>query len=106
MVRSDDVERLVQERLVVDDLAAVDASGRRHDGFGFAILDADRQFVCCKAAEDDTVNGTDAGASEHGEGRLRDVGQVEHDFVAFLHTDRLQIRSHGLNFFQYFFEGI
>ncbi len=55
------LERAVEQRLVLDHAAGLDAARRRHDHLRRGVVDADRQLVCCEAAEDDRVHRADAG---------------------------------------------
>ncbi len=53
------------------------------NGVAFCVVDAVDQCVCCKTAEDDGVDGTDACAGQEGNGELRDHAHVNGDAVAF-----------------------
>jgi hypothetical protein len=59
--------------------------------FGFGIVDAGGQFLGGKAAEHHRVDGPDAGAGQHGDGRLGNHGHVDDDpvalFDALVHED-------------------
>ena len=50
----------------------------------FGVVDADREFVRGKAAEHHRVDGADAGAGEHRDGRLGDHRHVDDHAVALL----------------------
>ena len=60
--------------------------GGDEDG-AFGVLDAVGQAVRGEAAEDDGVDGADAGAGEHGDCGLDHHGEVDADAVAFFGTE-------------------
>jgi hypothetical protein len=72
----------IQERLVGDHPSGLDAAACRDDHDGFGVVDSCRQFVRREAAEDDGVHGTDPGAGEHGDQRLRHHRHVDDHPVA------------------------
>ena len=52
------------------------------DKFGLGILDPVGDGLGAEPTEDDGVNGTDAGAGEHGDGGFRDHRQVDEHAIA------------------------
>ena len=72
----------VEQRLVLDDLAALDAAGRGDDGLGLAVVDAGRQLMRGEAAEHDGMDGAQSGACQHGYDRLRDHRHIQDHPVA------------------------
>ncbi len=78
------LQRLVEQRFVLDDAGRLDAAGRGHDRLGRRVVDAGRQLVRRETAEDDRVHGPDPGAGEHGDDRLRDHRHVDDDPVPLL----------------------
>ena len=79
------VDGLVEEGLVVHHPAGLDAAGAGDHDLGLGVVDASRQLAGGEAAEDHRVDGTDAGAGEHGDGGLGDHGHVDDDPVALGH---------------------
>ena len=83
-------KRLVDVLLEGDDLAAPIAAVRGDDdtcsAVGEAILDA----FAAEAAKDHAMHSADARASEHGNGRLGNVRQVNEHTVAFLASVALE----------------
>ena len=78
-------------RLTTTDGAAAaqhGVGGEEH--LGLAVVDAVLQADGGKAREDDGVGGADARAGQHGDGQLRNHGQVDGDAVAALHAQLLQ----------------
>lgn len=71
-------------------LAAADATVDGDQGMAIGIEDAVAQRFRGKAGEHHRVDGTDAGAGEHGEGRFRDHRQVDADPVALADASALQ----------------
>ena len=72
----------VQERQILDDTAALDAAGRRDHGFGFGVVDAYRQLVGGKAAEDHGMDRPQPGTAQHGDQGFGHHGHVDHHPVA------------------------
>ena len=72
----------VEQRLVLDDLAALDAAGRGDDGLGLAVVDAGRQFMRRESAEYDGMDGAQTGACQHRDDRLRDHRHIQDHPVA------------------------
>jgi hypothetical protein len=62
----------------------------RHDDLGLGVLDARRQFGRGEAAEDDRVDGPEAGAGEHRDDGLRHHRHVDEDAIALLDTEVAQ----------------
>jgi len=82
-----DVDGFVQKGLVGDRFLSFDAAGGGNDDFGFGVIDPDGKLVGGEAAEDDGMDGADAGAGQHGGQGLRDHGHVDDDGVPLLHAD-------------------
>ena len=95
------LDRLVEQRLVFDDAAGLDAAGRGQDHLGRRILDPRRQFLGREAAEHHRMHRADAGAGEHGEGGFRYHRHVEDDAVALGHAEILQDRREGPDLVQH-----
>ena len=72
----------VEKGFVVDCAVGFDAATGRDDRLRRAVVDADGQFVGGKPAEDDRMDGTQAGAGQHRLQRLGDHGHVDDDAVA------------------------
>ena len=85
-----EIDGLVQQRLVGDDPARLDTAGGGDDGLGSGVVDAHRQLIGGKAAEDHRVDGAEAGASQHGDRRLGHHGHVDDDAVALADPMRRQ----------------
>jgi hypothetical protein len=83
-------QRGVHVRLERDLLAAPHALVSRDDEFRVAVADAAGERVRRKTAENDGVNGADAGAGEHRDRGLRDHRHVDGDAVALGHALRAQ----------------
>ena len=64
-----------------DDFATAITPIGGDDGGGSGVFDAVGNGIGGEAAKDDRVNGTDAGAGEHGDGRFGDHGHVDDDAV-------------------------
>ena len=75
-------DRLVEQRLVFDDAAGLEAAARGQDHFRLGIVDAGRQLVRREAAEHHGMHRADARAREHGDHRFRHHGHVENDAIA------------------------
>jgi hypothetical protein len=80
------LDGLIQQRLVMDHPVRLDAAGGRDDHLGLGVVDAGGQFAGGEAAEDHGVDGAEAGAGQHGDGRLGDHGHVDDDAVALDHA--------------------
>ena len=78
----DKLDRLVEQRLVRDDAAGLDAAARRQDDLRLAVVDAGRELLGREAAEHHRMNRADARAGEHRDHRLRHHRHVEDDAVA------------------------
>ena len=83
-------ERHVGLGLEREHLAPAVAAVRRHQHLGLGVVDAVGQRRGREAAEHHAVRGADAGAGQHGHGRLGDHRQVDVDPVAPLHAEALQ----------------
>ena len=66
------------------DGSAPEAAISGDDELGAAVEDAVGDALGAEAAEDDGVNGPDAGAGEHGDGGFGDHREIDKDAVAFL----------------------
>ncbi len=93
-----EVERAVQERLVLDDPARLDTTRRREDHSRPGIVDAGRQFLCGKATEDHRVNGPDPGTCQHRDDRFGDHRHVDDDPVTFADPEIAQGPGHAGDF--------
>ncbi len=80
----------VEQRLVGDDAAGLDAARRRQDGGRLGVLDARGKLRRGEAAEHHRVDGADAGAGQHGDHRFRHHRHVDDDPVALLDPQVLQ----------------
>ncbi len=80
------LDRGVEQRLVGDGPAALDAAARRDDHDGLGVVDAGRQLVGGEAAEHYRVDGADAGAGQHRHQRFRHHRHVDDDPVALAHA--------------------
>ena len=85
-----ELDRLVEQRLVLDDATDLDAAGRGHDDLGFRVLDPRRELGCREAAEHDRVDRAEPRAGEHRDDGLGDHRQVDDDPVALLDAERAQ----------------
>ena len=85
-------DRLVEQRLVGDDAAGLDAAARRQDRLRRGVVDAGREFVCGKAPEHHGMDGADAGAGQHGDRRLRHHRHVDQHPVALADAE---VAQHG-----------
>ncbi len=75
-------DRRIEHGLVAHHPARLEAAGGREDQDGLRVVDAGCQLVGRKAAEDDRMDGADAGAGEHGDHRLGHHRHIENDAVA------------------------
>ncbi len=73
-----------------DDLAAPVAAVGGDEDLGLGVVDAVAQGLGAEAAEDDRVDGADAGAGQHGDDGLRHHRHVDGDAVALLDAEALQ----------------
>ena len=89
-------DRLVEQRLVFDDAADLEAAARRQDQLRLGIVDAGRELVRREAAEHHRVHRADARASEHGNHRFRHHRHVEDDAIALLDAEIAQDRGEHL----------
>jgi hypothetical protein len=80
--------RLVDQVLVGDRLAAAHPGVGRHHHLGLGVVDARREARCGKAAEHHRVHRADARAGQHGEGGFGDHRHVDEHPVAA--TDALR----------------
>ena len=88
----DERDRLVEQRLVGDDAARLEAAACREDHLRLGVVDAGGEFARGKAAEHDRMNRADARAGEHADRRLRHHRHVEDDAVALADAE---IAQHG-----------
>ena len=77
---------LVEQGLVGDDSVAFDPTRSRNNEFGPGIVDARRQFVGRKTAEDHRMDRANPRTSEHGNDRLWHHGHVEDHPVTLLNS--------------------
>ena len=78
------IDRRVEQRLVVHDAAGLEPAAGGQDDFGLGVVDAGRQLLGGEAAEHHRVHGADARAGQHRDHRLRHHRHVEDDAVALL----------------------
>ena len=76
------LDRPVEQRLVLDDPARLDAARRRHDHPRLRVLDPHRQLVRREPAEHDRVHGAEPGAGQHGDHGLGNHRHVDDHPVA------------------------
>ena len=86
-------DRLVEQRLVGDDAAGLEAAGRRDHQLRPGVVDAGGEFLRGEAAEDDRMHRADARAGEHGDRRFRHHRHIDDDAVALLDAVVLQHRG-------------
>ena len=89
-------DRLVEQRLVFDDAADLEAAARRQDELRLGVVDAGRELVRGEAAEHHRVHRADARASEHGDHRFRHHGHIEDDAIALRDAEIAQDRGEHL----------
>ena len=87
----------VQQGLVFHDLAAARARIGTHDHGGRRILNARGQRHGRKATKHHRVDGTNAGAGQHGKSGLGHHGHVDQHAVALLDAQRQQAGGHALH---------
>ena len=80
------LDGFIQHRFVFDHFADFDAAGGAHDNLGRGVVNSYCQFVGGKAAEHHGVNGAQARAGQHCNGRFRYHRHVNHHPVTFVHT--------------------
>jgi hypothetical protein len=85
-------DRLVEQWLVGDDAAGLEAAACREDHLRLGVVDAGGEFARGEAAEHDRMNRADARAGEHADRCLRHHRHVEDDAVAFADAE---IAQHG-----------
>ena len=85
-------DRRVEQRLVGDGAAGLDAARAGDHEFRPRIVDAGGELRRGKAAEDDGMHGAEPGAGEHRENRLRHHRHVDDDAVALFDAE---IHEHG-----------
>ena len=76
----------VDQRFVGDDAPGLQPAGGGEDRLGLAVVDTHRQFICRETAEDDGMDGADAGAGQHRFDRFGDHGHIDHHAVALCHA--------------------
>ena len=82
----------IEQRLVFDDTAGLDAAARGQDDFRLGVVDARRQLLGGEAAEHHRMHRADARAGEHGDDRLGDHRHVDQHPVA---RRNAEILEHG-----------
>ena len=90
-------DRLVEQRLIRNDAARLDAAARREDELGLGVVDAGRQLTRREAAEHHRVHRSDARTGEHGEHCLRHHWHVDDDAVALLDAEVAQDGAQDLH---------
>ena len=75
-------DRKIEQRLVLDDPARLDAAARGQNDLRLGVVDAGRELLGGKAAEHHRMNGADARAGEHGDDRLGNHRHVDQHPVA------------------------
>ena len=91
------LDRRVEQRLVGDDAARLDAAGGGDDELRLGVVDAGRELRRGEAAEHDGMDRAEPRAGEHGDRRLRDHRHVEDDAVALADAAILQHRGERLH---------
>ena len=89
-------DRLVEQRLVLDDAPGLEPAARRQDHLRLGVVDAGRELVRGEAAEHHRVHRADARASEHADRRFWHHRHIEHDTVALLDAEVTQDRGQHL----------
>ena len=90
-----DLDRLIDQRFIMNHATRLDAAGGGEDQFGFAIVKTGCEFPRGKATKDNRVNRTNPRTRQHGEQRLGDHRHIDDDAVAFLNTEILQHGGEG-----------
>ena len=85
-----ELDGLVEQRLVGDDAARLDAAGGGENEFRFGVLDAGGQFIGGEPAEDHRMHRANARAGQHGDDGFGHHGHVDDDPVALLHGEIAQ----------------
>ena len=80
------LDRTVEQRLVLDAAAHLDAAGGGDDQDGLGVVDAGRELVRGEAAEDHGVDGADPGTGQHRDQRLGHHRHVDDDPVTLAGT--------------------
>ncbi len=80
------IECLIEQWLVFDEAARLDAAGRRNDCRWRCVVDTGCQFVRCEATENHGVHGAYAGAGQDRDDRFGDHRHVDDDPVAPLYA--------------------
>ena len=75
-------DRTVEQRLVGDHAARLDAAGCGNDQVGLCVVDTGGEFLGREPAEHHGVDGAEPRAGEHGECRFRDHRHVDDDAIA------------------------
>ena len=83
-------DRLVEQRLVLDDAAGLEAATRGQDHLRLGVIDAGRELVRREAAEHHRMHRADPRAGQHGDHRFRHHRHVEDDAVALLDAEIAQ----------------
>ena len=89
-------DRLVEQRLVLDDAPGLEPTARRQDHLRLGVVDAGRELVRGEAAEHHRVHRANARASEHTDRRFWHHRHIDHDTVALLDAEVTQDRSQHL----------
>jgi hypothetical protein len=82
------LDRLVEQRLVLDDPVWFDTARRCQHELRIAVVDAARQLLGGKAAEHDGMHRAEPGAGEHRHHRFRNHRHVDDDPVTLAHALR------------------
>ncbi len=72
----------IEQRLIFDDAAGLDAAAGGQDHFRLGVVDAGRELLGGKAAEHHRMDRPDARAGEHADDRLRDHRHIDQHPVA------------------------
>ena len=80
------LDRLVEQRLVLDHAVRLDAAGGRDDDFRLRVIHAGCQLVGREAAEHHRVDRAQARACQHGNRSFRDHRHINQYAVALLHA--------------------
>ena len=72
----------IEQRLIFDDPAGLDAAARGQHDLRLGVVDAGRQLLGGEAAEHHRMHGPDARAGEHGDDRLRNHRHIDQHRVA------------------------
>jgi len=93
-------DRLVEQVLVGDDAAGLDAAARREDDLRLGVVDPRRQLIGGEPAEHHRMHGADPRGSQHADGGFRHHRHVEDDDVAFFDAEVAQHGAEQLHFRQ------